>query len=598
MNKYKYLFFHLLFLFKEVKMKIILAVLTTLIFTSLATAENEAVYDLAAGSVEIPVLSVKEQTDKFSVILHQQDTENLIFSVTDAEPNSLVDSFTNEATYDPETGVVIIPTVMVLEEGNPIIKNYSVELQLTEESIFEVKQAEEILSLPTNLINGVAVEKAGFLSEAKVASKWCTGNSNQNLGEARQNFKTKCGESWNDQKGHVCDYKSDGYHCNGNTSASGSSSPSQSPAPATNTSASTSNSARCSGNPSQNIDEARQNFKTKCGEPWNDQKGHVCDYKQDGYHCNGNVSASTTPAPTSLTTSTTPASNPDWCTGTPDYNIDEAKRNFARSCGQTWNDQLGHVCKRQTGEWHCSGTTSGSAAFIPTAPSGVKTQRWHPRVVFIKWDTEAYVYQRQLSGFKIFRNGNYIVFVGKNESSYVDRNAIGSPKYQIVAVGANNMSSPSSRIADTALNYRGRDEVSNVRREIRNENGEVVRVAEGVMIESEQRTTIDAVVKDTSGNSLGTVHVEDNGSSVFATTRPEYGENAGRTTHSDLRGGLDLDSFYANEFISQFPSKPQAQPPQTTPGEGGEGPNPTNPTTTTGPANPTTTGPNGITPSW
>ncbi len=36
----------------------------------------------------------------------------------------------------------------------------------------------------------------------------------------------------------------------------------------------------------------KKSFKDICGEDYDDQKGHVCDYKPDGYHCNGNTSKS------------------------------------------------------------------------------------------------------------------------------------------------------------------------------------------------------------------------------------------------------------------------------------------------------------------
>ncbi len=272
-------------------MKKILILLTTLLFASIATAENEAVYDKKAGSVEIPVLSVKGQTDKFSVTLHQQDTENLIFSVTDMEPNPVVNSSTNEATYDPETGTVIIPTVFVLEEGNETVTSYSVELKLTEESTFEVSQSKPVLGLSSNVFNSVQSEPLGFTKSAKAASKWCTGNPNQNIDEARRNFKNKCGEPWNDQKGHVCDYKSDGFHCNGNVSDSGSGASVPAPTPTTpaaTSPSSTSNSAWCTGTPDRNIDMAKEEFKKACGQYWNDQLGHVCTRKPDGWHCSGN----------------------------------------------------------------------------------------------------------------------------------------------------------------------------------------------------------------------------------------------------------------------------------------------------------------------
>lgn len=202
-------------------MEKILFLIITLLFSSLATAENEAVYNEAEGSIEIPVLSVKGQTEKFSVTLQQEDAEDLIFIITDATPDPEVESSINEATYDPETGVVNIPSVMVLQEGNPSIKSYSVELQLTEESIFKILQAEPILALPTNAFNGIPSETLDISVSEKASSgsSRCTGNPSQNLATARQNFQTKCGEPWNDQK-HVCDYKPDGFHCNGNVSAS------------------------------------------------------------------------------------------------------------------------------------------------------------------------------------------------------------------------------------------------------------------------------------------------------------------------------------------------------------------------------------------
>jgi len=50
----------------------------------------------------------------------------------------------------------------------------------------------------------------------------------------------------------------------------------------------------CTGTPDQNLDIAKQNFEDKCDEPYDDQKGHSCEYKSDGFHCNGNTSAATT----------------------------------------------------------------------------------------------------------------------------------------------------------------------------------------------------------------------------------------------------------------------------------------------------------------
>ncbi|MEE9395387.1 MAG: hypothetical protein V3V31_00095 [Methylococcales bacterium] len=70
-----------------------------------------------------------------------------------------------------------------------------------------------------------------LLFSSLATAQWCTGAPDQNISVARANFKAKCGETWNDQK-HVCDHKPDGFHCNGNISASGST-PTQTPNPAT-----------------------------------------------------------------------------------------------------------------------------------------------------------------------------------------------------------------------------------------------------------------------------------------------------------------------------------------------------------------------------
>jgi hypothetical protein len=183
--------------------------------------------------------------------------------------------------------------VMVLTEGESSIETYSMELQQTEESIFEVIQQEKITALPLNATNGIAGDDAGlraFTFRSGGTSTWCSGNPDQNLDTAKVNFKAKCGEAWDDQKGHVCDYKSDGYHCNGNRSASAS------PATSDPSSSTAADTGWCSGTPDRNIDTAKGNFKTACGMTWNDQLGHVCEWKPDGWHCRGNTSALTAPA--------------------------------------------------------------------------------------------------------------------------------------------------------------------------------------------------------------------------------------------------------------------------------------------------------------
>jgi hypothetical protein len=89
-----------------------------------------------------------------------------------------------------------------------------------------------------------------LLFSSLATAQWCTGTPNQNLDAARANYKAACGETYNDQKGHVCDYKSDGYHCNGNTSTSTSSSSTLTPSSTNQQPLATSNSVDNSGSSS------------------------------------------------------------------------------------------------------------------------------------------------------------------------------------------------------------------------------------------------------------------------------------------------------------------------------------------------------------
>ncbi len=124
-------------------MKKVIVLITTLLFASTATAENEAVYDPETGLVEIPVLTVKGQPDKFSVSMQENETENLSFTVTDAIPYPSGDNSTNEATYDPETGIAIIPELMDSGDGNLTERIFTLKLQQSEELSCEVSQRQE-----------------------------------------------------------------------------------------------------------------------------------------------------------------------------------------------------------------------------------------------------------------------------------------------------------------------------------------------------------------------------------------------------------------------------------------------------------------------
>ncbi len=343
-------------------MKKIIFLLTILSFSSIATAENEAVYDTKSGSVEIPVLSVKGQTNSFSVTLHQQDTENLIFSVTDMEPNPVIDSSTNGATYDPETRTVIIPTVFVLEEGNQTVTSYSVELKLTDESTFEVSQLEPILGLSSNVFNSVQSDPLSYTKSAKVASKRCSGNPSQNIDEARRNFKSKCGEPWNDQEGHVCDYKPDGYHCNGHVSST----------LETHASPEDGQWKWCWSFPLRNSEAAaKRQFKESCHREYGN-RGDDCGKLLPGrWACRGLIEYFTITIvaepliPLSDVTSVYVGGG-KWCTTNVGFaDIKDAKDGFGGVCGRPYNDQQGDYCswiswvdRYQTdkkGGWRCYG---------------------------------------------------------------------------------------------------------------------------------------------------------------------------------------------------------------------------------------------------
>lgn len=586
-------------------MKKLMILLLTLFFASIATAENEAVYDQAASSVEIPILSVKGQSEKFSVTLQQQETEGLVFTITDATPDPDIESSVNEATFDPETGVVFIPAVLVLEAGNPSVKSYSVELQLTEESILEVSQMELILALPTNTFNGVAFEPAGFSPTAKVASKHCTGNPSQNIAVARENFKTKCGEPWNDQK-HVCDYKPDGYHCNGNVSASKTPETTSS----TRSNPTASSSSRCTGNPSQNIDTARQNFKNKCGEPWNDQK-HVCDYKSDGFYCSGNVSASTT--------LTNPTTEPPGKPRTPSFisvgdvgsynsvvwRSDRALKgvNVHRNGSyvgsvnmpdNVFNDFAGNAGDR----YYLIGYDHNNA-FSDRSPekravgvaASVTLVRWHRNVVQVKWGRPS-----GATSFEIFKNGQLVART--SDTVYVDKRAAGNNAFTIRAVDRYGNRGPASRPAYQPTQLRRR-------------NGQTVtsgqttpfslpltsdREFRGTMtVDPDTGISMEGNVYDPAGNDLGSVTQTHNGSLVETWANPRYSDSSFRLESDsdpmELAGGSTYE-----KLASFFRSRPPTRPPGGGGGDGGGGD--PDPDPDTGPANPTETGPNGLTPSW
>jgi hypothetical protein len=107
----------------------------------------------------------------------------------------------------------------------------------------------------------------------------------------------------------------------------------------------------------------------------------------------------------------------------------------------TWNDQLGHVCEWKPDGWHCSGNTSALTA--PAAPTNVRATRIGPAVVHIEWTSSG----TDISYYDLYRNGKKFASTGSSKRYYQDKQAQGYPTYQVVAIGKNNVRSPSSNTA-------------------------------------------------------------------------------------------------------------------------------------------------------
>jgi len=189
------------------------------------------------------------------------------------------------------------------------------------------------------------------------------------------------------------------------------------------------------------------------------------------------------------------------------------------------------------------------------------------RIVHIKWTlTNSPLY---IDTWSVFRNGNKIATT--REPKYTDRNASGRPKYQIVANGKNNVPSPASNIADPSLSAKGRYGFS---KEM--SSGSRTVVVTGEVNESRAGMEINADVSSTSGEPLGTLHVEhDNSGDWVYTTDPLYGDPVTVTVGDNY---VDLEPLHAEEvdrvgtglLVDSYRNKP------VPPGDG-------NPTTTTPP---------------
>ncbi len=147
----------------------------------------------------------------------------------------------------------------------------------------------------------------------------------------------------------------------------------------------------CTGTPDQNIDAARANFKAACGETYDHQKGHACDYKPDGYHCNGNISASVS-SPTQTPFSPTAIAE-----------TDGGESNISPAQGQNL-----------------------------TAPTGLTATK-ATSMINLSWNQVS-----GAAGYNVYRNGSYLDTVSGTDARYSDNTApvSGSIEYYVTAFDA------------------------------------------------------------------------------------------------------------------------------------------------------------------
>lgn len=146
----------------------LLAGLTTgvLIFGGVAQAENEAIYNAATGSLNIPKVSVGSES--YNVDMQQQG-QGLDFGVINATP-STSSSSSNIATYNPAVGSLNIPTVVVGADS------YTVVMQQQGQSLnFTVTGASVAQTSSTSLAGQAVVDLGSYgklIAPVQVNNHW------------------------------------------------------------------------------------------------------------------------------------------------------------------------------------------------------------------------------------------------------------------------------------------------------------------------------------------------------------------------------------------------------------------------------------------
>lgn len=109
--------------------KYFLVIVACLLSTSVA-AENEAIYDPETGIVEIPELIILGQEEEYYIEMQQTEEEGFNFEVILAEKDAdeIEDSDESRATYNPATDMVEIPLVVVYSETDEPLDTYKVKM--------------------------------------------------------------------------------------------------------------------------------------------------------------------------------------------------------------------------------------------------------------------------------------------------------------------------------------------------------------------------------------------------------------------------------------------------------------------------------------
>jgi len=152
--------------------KYFLFIIACLLSTSVV-AENEAIYDPETGIVEIPELIILGQEGEYYIEMQQTEEEGFNFEVTFTEKDAdgIEDSDELRAEYDPATDIVNIPLVVVYSETDEPLDTYMVKMLKKEGEglFFSVTEAipTEVKSSP-ELIKKIALKRMNKIQNGQL----------------------------------------------------------------------------------------------------------------------------------------------------------------------------------------------------------------------------------------------------------------------------------------------------------------------------------------------------------------------------------------------------------------------------------------------